>query len=165
MVTRAWASVHDDVRRTRGHAGAIVRKETAPAGCRDVVIGVHTDAIFGPVITFGIGAAAPMYTAEHAVLLPPLNERLARDLIAGVSLTALVPSAYDPARAREAVARILVQVSALVCTLPWVSSLTLDPVRVADDDTIVTGARVTIDPDRPSASVGYAHMAIHPYPI
>ena len=165
MVTRAWASVHGDARRTRRHAGAIVRKETVSAGCRDVVIGVHTDAVFGPVITFGIGAAAPVYTAAHVVLLPPLNERLARDLIAGVSMAALAPGAHDPASALEAVARILVQVSALVCALPWVRSLTLDPVRVADDETVVTGARVTIDPDRPSASVGYAHMAIHPYPI
>jgi acetyltransferase len=165
MVTRAWASVHGDARRTRRHAGAIMRKETVSAGCRDVVIGVRTDPVFGPVITFGIGAAAPMYASEHAVLLPPLNERLAKDLIAGVSMAASAPGAYDPARSLEAVARILVQVSALVCALPWVSSLTLDPVRVADGDTVVTGAQVTIDPDRPSAGVGYTHMAIHPYPI
>lgn len=165
MVTRAWASLHGDARGTRRHAGVIVGKDHAIPGCRDIVIGVHTDAVFGPVITLGIGGTTPMGTSEHTVLLPPLNERLARDLIAGMPLAAMAPGGHDPAHVLEAVARILVQVSTLVCALPWVTSLTLDPVRIGDDDAVITGARVTIDPGRPAANVGYAHMAIHPYPI
>jgi acetyltransferase len=46
-----------------------------------------------------------------------------------------------------------------------VTALALDPVRVDEGGAVVTGARVTIDPSRPAATLGYAHMAIHPYPI
>jgi len=73
--------------------------------------------------------------------------------------------ASDVAASLEAVARVLVKVSTLVCALPWVNSLSLDPIRVDGDGAVITGGRVTIDPDRPVASVGYAHVAIHPYPI
>jgi acetyltransferase len=165
MMTRAWASLHGETPSTHRRARVIVRKDRASDGCRDVVIGVHTDAVFGPVITFGVGGAAAMVVSEHAVLLPPLNERLARDLISDGPIAAMARGRYDPAQALDAVARVLVQVSALVCALPWVTALTLDPVRIGDGDIVVTGACVTIDPDRPPAAVRYAHMAIHPYPI
>jgi acetyltransferase len=61
--------------------------------------------------------------------------------------------------------RILLQVSALVCALPWVRTLVLDPVRIGDGESVVAGARVVIDPRRRFPAVGYRHMAIHPYPI
>jgi acetyltransferase len=100
MVTRAWASLHGDEGRTHRHAGVIVRKDRAAAACRDVVIGVHTDAVFGPVIAFGIGGAAEMGTSEHVVLLPPLNERLAGPYIRDAF--AAMAQRYDPTQALEA---------------------------------------------------------------
>ena len=50
---------------------------------REVAIGVHTDAVFGPVITFGNSGTAALIDSERTVLLPPLNHRLATDLISG----------------------------------------------------------------------------------
>ena len=165
MVTRAWASLHGDARRTRRHAGVIMRKDRAPAACHDIAIGVHTDAVFGPVISVGLGGGIQTSPNERTVLLPPLNQRLARDLITGMPFATVARDASDVAASLEAVARVLVKVSTLVCALPWVNSLSLDPIRVDGDGAVITGGRVTIDPDRPVASVGYAHVAIHPYPI
>jgi acetyltransferase len=166
MLTRAWASLHGDARRNRRHSGVIVRKDRAPAACHDVAIGVHTDTVFGPVITVGIGGGAAAVTAERAVLLPPLNERLARDLVAAVPFGALARGRPDAEASLAALARILVQVSSVVCALPWVTSLALDPVRIGEEgNAVITGARVAIDPARPAATLDYGHMAIHPYPI
>jgi acetyltransferase len=62
-------------------------------------------------------------------------------------------------------ARLLVQVSTLVCTLPWVRSLALDPVRIGEGRVEITRARVTIDPDVKPTGRRYGHLSIHPYPI
>jgi acetyltransferase len=99
------------------------------------------------------------------VLLPPLNHRLATDLISGSRAAASLRKNRDTAPDLEPLVRILLQVSSLVCALPWVSSLTLDPVLVGAGGTVIAAARITIDPKRKFATGGYRHMAIHPYPI
>ena len=59
----------------------IVRKAQPFDASFEVAIGVHVDAVFGPVITLRAGRAAGEHAGAHAVLLPPLNERLAGDLV------------------------------------------------------------------------------------
>jgi acetyltransferase len=49
--------------------------------------------------------------------------------------------------------------------VPWLRTLTLDPVRIGDGVAAIGGARVVIDPRRRFPATGYRHMAIHPYPI
>jgi acetyltransferase len=167
MLTRAYGELQDGVRRTFRredvHAGVIVRKEVRVADTHDVAIAVHTDAAFGPVITFGNSGA--IADSENAVLLPPLNERLVLDAIGGTRAAKSMQAGRDVAPSLEPLVRIMLQVSSLVCALPWVRTLTLDPVRVGDDGAVIAGARVAIDSRRRFVAMGYRHMAIHPYPI
>jgi acetyltransferase len=169
MLTRAYGELQDGVRRvlrrTDAHAGVIVRKERRLTDSHDVAIAVHTDAVFGPVITFGNSGSATLADSERTVLLPPLNERLALDAISGTRAVASLRAGRGAATTFEPLVRILLQVSSLVCALPWVRTLTLDPVRVAEDGAVIAGARVVIDPRRRISATGYRHMAIHPYPI
>jgi len=88
-------------------------------------------------------------------MLPPLNHRLARDFINAAAMRHVPPS--------EAVIELLLRVSGLVCALPWVYELVLDPIIVTADRAQIVGARVVIDPKR-KPGPGYRHMAIHPYP-
>ncbi len=167
MLTRAYGELQDGVRRALRrhdtHAGVIVRKERRIEGAHDVAIGVHTDAVFGPVITFGNSGA--IADSERVVLLPPLNERLVRDAISGTRAEASLRVGGEAAPAIAPLVRMLLQLSSLVCALPWVRTVTLDPVRIGDGVAVIAGARVVIDPRRRVAVTGYRHMAIHPYPI
>ena len=169
MLTRAYGELQDGVRRvlrrSDAHAGVIVRKERKLTDSHDVAIAVHTDAVFGPVITFGNSAVSGLADAERTVLLPPLNERLALDAISGTRAVASLRAGRGAATTFAPLVRVLLQVSSLVCALPWVRTLTLDPVRVAEDGAVIAGARVVIDPRRKISATGYRHMAIHPYPI
>ena len=90
-------------------------------------------------------------------MLPPLNRKLASDLLAG---------AYRPLRAAEleALVGLLLAVSTLACRLPWVIELELTAVAVSAGRARPARARVIIDPRRGTAMHGYRHMAIHPYP-
>ena len=60
--------------------------------------------------------------------------------------------------------RVLLQVSTLVCALPWVRTLALDPVVAIDGHAQVLNARIVVDA-RKKPTPGYRHMAIHPYPV
>jgi acetyltransferase len=168
MLTKAYGDLLDGIHhayREDFHAGVIVHRQPKLPDSRDVAIGVHTDAVFGPVLTFGNGGAAALVDRERAVLLPPLNRRLALDLISGTRAAAALRAGHDTGGDLEALVRVLLQVSALVCALPWIRSLSLDPVRVGGGRTLIASARVVIDPKRKFAVGGYRHMAIHPYPI
>jgi acetyltransferase len=163
MLTRDWAKlVGED--RTRRRAPVIVRKVRPFESFTDIAIGVHVDAVFGAVITLGAPAIAGVAHGARTVLLPPLNERLARELVEA-DRDAFARNLGGSDAAIEILARLLVQVSGLVCALPWLRSAMLDPVRVGDGRAEIIGAHVAIDLRPRAADRPYAHMAIHPYPI
>jgi acetyltransferase len=167
MLTRAYSDLVGPA--PRGHHATrptvVVQKEKTIADARNVAIGVHTDPVFGPVITFGNSGIAALVDREKAVLLPPLNRKLALDLISGTRAAASLRTSHDQPADLELLVRMLLAVSSLVCALPWVRTLALDPVRVGAKDVLIGNARVVIDPKRKLAGGGYRHMAIHPYPI
>ncbi|HTR56792.1 MAG TPA: GNAT family N-acetyltransferase [Casimicrobiaceae bacterium] len=135
---------------------ALRRRSTkrSPAG-GEMKVAIATDRVFGPVIALGASAAK---AGELSLMLPPLNRKLASDLIAVAAPSSL--------RARDApLQSLLLRVSALACALPWVVKLELDPVRIAASGALVAGARVVIGLRTPASAGGYRHMAIHPYPV
>ena len=58
----------------------IERMYRRPNG-RELMIGIVRDPVFGPVISFGSGGTSVEIMDDSAVSLPPLNRRLAIDLI------------------------------------------------------------------------------------
>jgi len=157
----ALANAFAELRRVRGRARRnepiVVRKrpEAIPrdAGTAPTQIGVHSDAVFGPVIVFG-DMHVPV--SERALMLPPLNRALALELIRRGS--------GERDHVDEALVALLLNISALVCALPWLADLELSPVITRRGTAWVVAARATIDGSRPAATTGYRHLAIHPYP-
>ena len=127
-----------------------------------VAIGVATDRRFGPVIWLGPPRVSHGLAQIRSLMLPPLNARLAADLIAHASS----PLSVDrlPPATVEALVDTLTRISALVCASPWVRALVLDPVTVVNQRVCIGAARFEIDPRRKLLR-GYPHMAIHPYPV
>ncbi len=138
----------------RKKRAVVVRGEFNPAVDHAAKIGLHTDAVFGPVIAFGSASAR---ATELSIMLPPLNRRLAGDVIRGAGHVEFT-DAFEP------LVDLLLKVSALACALPWVVELELLLALDAQGNAIVAGARSIIDPHRPALPDGYRHMAIHPYP-
>jgi acetyltransferase len=169
MVARAYDTLLQEARERAGTPwiyGVAVQKMIALPHAREVAIGVYTDRVFGPVITFGNGGVNAAVEREKAVMLPPLNRALALDLISGTR-TAKYLGAYRelPAADLEPLVKMLLQLSTLVCALPWVRELELNPVQVTPTGAAIVDARITVDPQRRAVPDGYRHMAIHPYPI
>jgi acetyltransferase len=155
-----------------------------------LVVRLTSDPVFGPVIS--VGAAGHLRDAARVgVTLPPLNARIAEDLVhearrrVGLdsvslddqSLTAAGAHASADARAAAhagamtdahadadaELVRLLLRLSTLAAMLPWVVHLSLD-VAKSGARVQVLAARLDTNAQRAPAE-RYAHMAIHPYPV
>ena len=132
---------------------------------RELLIGVARDPVFGQVISFGAGGVAVELLRDHAIGLPPLNRRLAEDLIDRTRIARLLAAyRHIPAAQRDAIVDVLVRVSDMVCALPWLEQMDINPLTVDDAGAVALDARVIIDPSRFEADLRYSHLAIHPYP-
>ncbi len=132
---------------------------------REIMIGVARDAVFGQVMSFGAGGVAVELLRDHAIGLPPLNRRLAEDLIERTRIARLLAAyRHIPAASHEAIVDVLLRVSGMVCALPWLQEMDINPLTVDDTGAVALDARVVIDPARLDEDVRYSHLAIHPYP-
>jgi acetyltransferase len=158
---RAWREVAG-LPALEGSERPQVTMEKIPRGeTSDIAIGIATDPKFGPVIVAGAGGRVD--GAGAAVMLPPLNRRLAEDLVAEVRGRSGRPG-FLPATVEDALTGLMVRLSTLAGALPWVVELSLSRVVQADGRATVGEARAMIDATR-IAAPGYRHMAIHPYPV
>jgi acetyltransferase len=70
-----------------------------------------------------------------------------------------------PAADLDALAEVLCGVSRMVCALPWLKEMDLNPVLAHPGGAMIADARVAMFLKPPHEGPRYAHMAIHPYPV
>jgi acetyltransferase len=157
----------ENVARLRPEAkinGVTIQKMSGKKQGRELYIGVVTDQPFGPVISFGAGGTMIELIADRAVELPPLNQFLAERLIRRVrSAATLGQWRGAPAADIEAIEHILLRVSEMVCALPQLREMDINPLIVDASGALVVDARVVIDHAQASVHT-YDHLAILPYP-
>ena len=131
---------------------------------RELMVGVLRDPVFGPVISFGSGGTSVEVLQDRAVALPPLNETLIRGLIGRTRVARLLQRfRHMPPVDTVALEQVLLRISEMVCELPEVAELDINPLIVDEHGLAAVDARIVVD-HPPSAADRYAHMAIHPYP-
>ncbi len=149
------------------HPGAEMRGVTVQPmarrpGAYELLAGVTVDAAFGPVIVFGQGGIAVELLGDHAMALPPLNMKLAKDLIKATRIASLLQGfRTHPAVDLEALCLTLMQISHLVQDFPEIVELDINPLLADQNGVLALDARMKIAPSRIS---GPHHLAIRPYP-
>ncbi len=134
---------------------------------REIYIGLSTDDPFGPVITFGAGGTMIELINDRAMELPPLNQFLARRLIERSRVSQMLAEwRGTPAADLDAVEQILLRVSEMVCALPQLREMDINPVIVDEHGAVAVDARVVIahSPSTLHGNGDYSHLAILPYP-
>jgi len=144
--------------------GIVIEPMVIKPNGRELMVGATADAVFGPVITFGAGGVLVEILGDRAVALPPLNSFLVKDMIQRTRIAKLLGHFRQmPPIEMAALENMLLRVSEMVCELPWIKELDINPLIVDEYGACAVDARIIVDYLPPSAD-RYAHMAIHPYP-
>ena len=162
-----WQEIVDEVKRRRPDArinGITVEPMVHRANGRELMVGVIRDPVFGPAIVFGTGGTAVEVHRDRAVALPPLNRFLVADMIRGTRVAQLLGEFRRmPPVQMDALQEVLLRVSELVCELPALQEMDINPLIADESGAIAVDARVVLRPAPPQRD-RYGHMAIHPYP-
>ncbi|WP_374650865.1 GNAT family N-acetyltransferase [Dongia sp.] len=128
----------------------------------ELIVGAVLDPQFGPVILFGQGGTAVEVTADRALALPPLNLKLAHELIAGTRIHKLLLGYRDrPAADLDGIALAIVRVSQLIVDFAEITELDINPLLASSEKAIALDARIRVKAtDAPPT----ARLAIKPYP-
>ena len=166
-----WQDMVEAVRAKQPDArinGVTVQAMARKKRGRELYIGVVTDDPFGPVIAFGAGGTMIELMNDHAMELPPLNQFLARRLIERSRVhETLKEWRGAPAVNMAALEQVLLRVSEMVCELPQLREMDINPIIVDEQGAIAVDARIVIGPavqTSPGRAGKYGHLSILPYP-
>ncbi len=130
-VRQAYERIAQRVRKTQGDLegmeGVLVQPMLGDA--TEVMIGVNSDPVFGPVVAFGLGGIHVEILRDVVFRVTPLTDRDAREMVHGIRGYRLLEGyrghpAADVVSLEEAVLRV----SLLVESVPAIKELDLNPV-------------------------------------
>lgn len=143
--------------------GFTVQPMVRRAGAFELIVGMHRDAQFGAVLMFGEGGTAVELLRDSALGLPPLNMKLALDMISRTRIYRRLQGYRDrPAVDLDALALTLLRLSQLVVDFPEIDSLDVNPLLADRDGVIAVDARVQVRAGPFEDRLD--HLAIRPYP-
>ena len=141
--------------------GFSVQEMARRPGAYELILGVTTDEVFGPVIAFGEGGTAVEVVRDRALALPPLNAHLARELVTRTRVyERLKGFRHLPAVDLPALDRTLVQLSQLVTDVSEIHELDVNPLWCDERGVLALDARIVVRAD----GAGPDRLAIRPYP-
>ncbi|MTJ83498.1 MAG: bifunctional acetate--CoA ligase family protein/GNAT family N-acetyltransferase [Telmatospirillum sp.] len=141
--------------------GFTVESQAGQPGAQEIIIGVATDPIFGPVVMFGQGGIAVEVIGDRAIGLPPLNMSLAREMVQRTRVWKLLQGYRNrPATDIDAICTALMKVSQIVVDFPEITDIDINPLFADENGILAVDARIGIAATGPATD----HLAIRPYP-
>ena len=129
----------------------------------ELILGISTDELFGPVIVFGAGGTGVEAISDSAMSLTPLDLKLATDLIHSTRIYKLLKGFRDqPPVDLDGLALCLVKLSALAVQHRAIRELDINPLLVDSRGMIALDARIKVEDPAIHPPVP---CAIRPYPI
>lgn len=161
VIVRARAAVP-----TARITGVSVHPMIVRPKARELIAGIADDSTFGPIIVFGHGGTGVEVIDDKALALPPLDLKIARDLIGRTRVSRLLKSYRNEPAANEAeIALTLVKLGQLATDLPEVREIDINPLLADADGVVALDARVAVAKVADKAKgPGHPRCAIRPYP-
>jgi acetyltransferase len=147
--------------------GVTVHPMIVRPGARELIAGIADDATFGPVVVFGEGGTAVEVINDKALALPPLDLKLARELISRTRVSRMLKAyRHVPAANVDAVALVLVKLAQLAADVPEIREADLNPLLSDHTGVVAVDARVAVAAVEKSTRrvPGHPRFAIRPYP-
>jgi acyl-CoA synthetase (NDP forming) len=115
---------------------------------RELLVGVHSDGVFGPLVLFGLGGVDTDVIADRTARLAPLGGADVDDLLGGLRASATLfgpDTVLDVAAVRD----VLLRIGLLAQLLPEIVELDLNPLIVRTDGCQAVDARIRVAPVAP----------------
>jgi acetyltransferase len=166
-VRAAWREIMESVASHAPDAsvdGVTLEAMWQPENGREIMLGVLNDPVFGPVISVGLGGTLVEVIRDRAIGLPPLNRYLAERMIDRTRAARYLESFRGkPAANRDGLVDIILRVSEMVCELPELVEMDINPLVIDEEQLMAVDARIMVR-RAPPGQRPYDHMSIHPYP-
>lgn len=137
---RVWAAVDDPE--------AVMVQSFIPDG-HEVLIGTTEDPNFGPLVGFGLGGVTVELLGDVAFRIHPLTDVDVSEMVRDVKGFPLLEGYRNqPEGDVAALEEALLRVSAMIMTLPEISEMDLNPVKVLapGQGVVVVDARIRVEP-------------------
>jgi acetyltransferase len=162
-VRETAATMQDKLRREYPDAriaGFAVEPMVRRPGAYELIVGATLDVQFGLVVLFGHGGTGVEVIDDKALALPPLNMRLAHELISRTRIARLLRGyRAQPAVNLDEIALTLIRVAQLVVDIPEIVELDINPLLADEYGVLALDARIRV-----SAAPPAERLAIRPYP-
>jgi len=111
----------------------------------ELLVGLTTDPVFGPVLMFGAGGVSVEVVRDTTMELLPVDHDLAEDMIGRTRVSALLAGYRDiPAADHDAIVSVLMAVSRLVTDFPQINAIDINPVLADADGVVALDARIEL---------------------
>ncbi len=126
-------------------AGFTVQPMIRRPRAHELIVGMTDDPTFGPMLMFGTGGTGVEVIRDTAHALPPLDLKLARDMMRATRVHRLLEGYRDRPKADlDAIAATLVRLSALVIAHTEIREIDINPLLADDKGVVALDARVRI---------------------
>ena len=146
--------------------GVTVQRMVDPKDSVELIIGIKKDPVFGTVMLVGMGGTTAELFKDNRLEFPPLNERLARQMLESLQIYPLLEG-YRGASGKniDKLVEVLIRMSYLAADYPEIKELDINPLIVTPEDVIALDARIVVDEDVLGKIVkDYSHLILRPYP-
>jgi acyl-CoA synthetase (NDP forming)/RimJ/RimL family protein N-acetyltransferase len=143
----AVVTAYDTMRRSVGSVmtGAVV-EPMVPNGV-ELLIGLHRDPVFGPLIVFGAGGFTAELERDSVLLVPPVTDVDIDEALRSLRASPLLFGYRNtPLADVNAVRELLGRVSRLACDFPEIADLDCNPVIVSPVGAVVVDAKIRLVP-------------------
>lgn len=115
-------------------------------GGQEVIIGAVTDGSFGKLVAFGLGGVLVEVLKDITFRMAPATREDALSMLDGIQAAEMLRGVRggDPVD-REALAKLIVNVSELVSDFPEISEMDLNPVFASKTGAIAADVRIVVD--------------------
>ncbi|NCA85257.1 MAG: bifunctional acyl-CoA synthetase/GNAT family N-acetyltransferase [Clostridia bacterium] len=169
ILTAAYHSMIERVNKRRPGIkinGVTVQKMIDIEDAVEMILGIKKDPVFGTVILIGMGGIEAELHQDQRLEFPPLNERLANQMIESLKIYPLLKGYRGRAPKNiDKLVEVMIRLSYLAADYPEIEELDINPIIVTADDVVALDARVVIDEETLKNPVQqYSHLILRPYP-
>src|SRR5436190_1600876 len=115
-------------------------------GGQEVIIGAVTDPVFGKLVAFGLGGVLVEVLKDITFRLAPATEADALSMLDGIAAAQILKGVRGahPVN-RDALARMIQNVSQLIADYPEIAEMDLNPVFATGDGAIAADVRIVVN--------------------